>query len=103
MPVVQPDRERVVADPTVEPRVELSEDAARPRRAHQVAAVEHGYPVEAGLPLHSLLGPDEEDRRDAVVEPSPETVEDARVEEDPDRELIRERDPDPPPGHDTRA
>ena len=102
---VQPDRERVVAELPVESRVHTPHrpfaEAARARS--EVGALQRGCVAEAVLPRASVVGGDEEHARDRPVEPLPQPVDDAGVEEDPDREQIGQDDPDASCRHGTRT
>ena len=95
VPAVEPDRERVVADPPVEPGV----DAGSPRGSlgfdRELVAEEHRAVTESRAPLGRLFARDEEDRGQPAAEPLAEPVDDPGVEEHADRELVGKDEPDP--------
>ena len=95
VPVVEPDRERVVADLPVEPGVDPARAAfaATAVGSGQVVAEERGHVPQPVGPVGRVLAGHEKDRRERAVEPLAQAVHDPRVEEDADRELVGEDEP----------
>ncbi len=105
MPTIQPDREGVVAELTVERRVDPPRHPlAEPSRAgREVVPVQHRCRTETALPWPSVFVGNEEHRRDRAVETFTQPFHDPGVEEDPDREQVGKDDPDPTGRHGTRT
>ena len=103
---VQADRERVVAELPVERRVDAGAPSVRrsaPELAASSAPSQHRRLPETARPGTRIVLGDEEDGGDRAVEPLAQPVDDARVEEDPDREQVGKDDPDAPRRHGTRT
>ena len=92
VPVIEPDRERVVADPAVEPRVEPAPHATSCVR-RELVAEEHRNVTESRAPLGRLFSRDQKDDGKPPAQAIAEQVDDPGVEEHADRELVGENEP----------
>src|SRR5437667_2190314 len=95
VPQAVPERQRIEADPPVEPQIDAPVELARqadsvrlelPRRRHGRVA----GPLSPGV---RLLAHVEQKQLEAVAEPAAKLVHDARVEEETRRERVRENEP----------
>ena len=92
VPVVEPDRERVVPDPAVEPRVEPAPHAKSCVR-RELVAEEHRNVTESRAPLGCLFSRDQKNDGKPPAQAIVEQVDDPGVEEHADRELVGEDEP----------
>jgi hypothetical protein len=97
VPQVEPDRERVVADPLVEPAVDAAERPLVGLHRHRVQVVDvkgGDVPRQARRPRLGVLPSERERCTESAVQRLFELVDDATVEEHPGRERVRDDDPD---------